>query len=76
MNGYGGEVPDTNGQCVEYSPAIAHIVFVKGYEACRFCPLFETYARKQCRQTGEYIINENTVGYHCPLEFDLQKENV
>jgi hypothetical protein len=29
--------------------------------------LLETYARKQCRKTGEYIIDDRIVGGWCPL---------
>ena len=34
---------------------------------CARCPLLETYARKQCRKTGEYIVDDRTVGGWCPL---------
>ena len=43
---------------------------------CWHCPLLETYARKQCRYTGEYIVNEKAIGVYCPLKFseeDLDK---
>lgn len=37
---------------------------------CDLCPCMETYARKQCRLTGEYLLDTRaTVGYECPLEF-------
>lgn len=35
--------------------------------SCAQCPLLETYARKQCRKTGEYIIDDRVVGGWCPL---------
>ena len=36
---------------------------------CMHCPLLETYARKQCRYTGEYIVVETNTGIYCPLKF-------
>lgn len=38
-----------------------------GEASCRFCPLEETYSRKQCRRTGEYITDDNFTGRDCPL---------
>ena len=38
------------------------------------CPLMETYARKQCRRTGEYLMDTRTIGYYCPLKFE-EEEN-
>jgi hypothetical protein len=36
----------------------------------------ETYARKQCRLTGEYLADTRTIGYMCPLKFiEKQEEN-
>ena len=34
---------------------------------CARCPLLETYSRKQCRKTAEYIVDDRTVGGWCPL---------
>lgn len=34
---------------------------------CAHCPLLETYARKQCRATGEYIYTDTSVGTYCPF---------
>lgn len=34
---------------------------------CARCPLEETYSRKQCRRTGEYIADDRTFGVWCPL---------
>lgn len=38
-----------------------------GDVCCARCPLMETYSRKQCRKTGEYITDDRTVGGWCPL---------
>ena len=46
----------TNG-VLEYTTMTVEIHFEKGEESCRFCPLLETYARNQCRRTGEYIVD-------------------
>jgi hypothetical protein len=34
----------------------------------------ETYARKQCRLTGEYLADTRTIGYMCPLKFIENKQ--
>ena len=51
---------------------------VQDHICCQFCPFFETYSRKQCRLTGEYIANEFARGYWCRLEleglYDDQRE--
>ena len=52
---------------IEYEERWVNVFFAKGEVKCKFCPLLETYSRKQCRRTGEYIVNENIVGYWCPL---------
>lgn len=60
---------------LEYTSTTVMIHFAKGEEACRFCPLLETYARNQCRMTGEYIVDTKARGMWCPLNFDeLEKE--
>ena len=42
---------------------------------CARCPLLETYARAQCRRTGEYIIDTRyTVGRFCPLQIKEEHE--
>lgn len=53
--------------CTEYIKAFVDINFEKDHFDCAHCPLLETYARKQCRRTGEYIIDDRTTGYWCPL---------
>lgn len=62
--------------CTAYLKAVAHFNFPQGYAVCDFCPCLETYARKQCRLTGEYLAATNkTVGYECPLEFKEETNN-
>ena len=52
---------------IEYELLYAPIYFQKDKVCCDFCPLFETYSRKQCRRTGEYIVHSNIPGGMCPL---------
>lgn len=59
-----------------YTEATAKIYFPEGHVCCDFCPVLETYARKQCRLTGEYLADTRaTVGYMCPLEFKSKEES-
>ena len=60
-----------------YQAATARIFFPEGHVCCDLCPLMETYARKQCRRTGEYLSQDTrvTVGYECPLEFETKEVN-
>lgn len=52
-----------------YTEATVSIFFEPDHVACAYCPLLETYARAQCRRTGEYIIDTRfTVGRYCPLQ--------
>lgn len=51
----------------------ASIYFERDNVCCAYCPFFETYSRKQCRLSGEYILNEYGRGYWCRLE--LEDEN-
>lgn len=58
-----------------YTEAKAKIFFPEGHVCCDLCPILETYARKQCRLTGEYLLDTRvTVGYECPLKFKEAKE--
>lgn len=41
---------------------------------CKLCPCMETYARKQCRLTGEYLADGYLRGGLCPLQFNERKE--
>ena len=53
---------------LEYEGFNASIFFEVNHVACQYCPLLETYARNQCRLTGEYILDTRTTGWRCPLE--------
>lgn len=55
---------------LHYIKANAKIYFPNGHLCCDLCPCLETYARKQCRLTGEYLVDTRTIGYNCPLEFE------
>ena len=57
----------TNNGCTEYVFMAAKIPFWDGKPRCDICPLLETYARKQCRMTGEYLVDTRVCGYQCPL---------
>lgn len=52
----------------EYVRTTVDISFPMGYFDCDHCPLMETYARKQCRRTGEYLVDSRTIGFDCPLK--------
>lgn len=55
----------------DYVRATVEIFFEPGKVACSFCPLLETYARNQCRRTGEYIVDTRyTTGRWCPLRLE------
>ena len=41
---------------------------------CKLCPLLETYTRKQCRMTGEYLADGYLVGGLCPLNLINKEE--
>lgn len=61
--------------CLNYIKATVEINFPDGHLCCDLCPLMETYARKQCRRTGEYLLDTRvTVGYDCPLKFEKENE--
>lgn len=52
----------------EYEAFSVDIFFEKGHAVCDFCPILETYARRQCRKTGEYLLDTaHNVGRWCPL---------
>ena len=53
--------------CLEYIKRTVDIHFTGDTVCCARCPLLETYARKQCRRTGEYILDDRAVGGWCPL---------
>lgn len=67
----------TKNSCSWYAVGMAKINFPEGKVCCDLCPLLETYARKQCRMTGEYLAVDTrvTTGYGCPLDFELSEGN-
>ena len=66
-----------NNSVLWYTEAQATIYFPEGKVCCDLCPLMETYSRKQCRKTGEYLADTRTIGYMCPLKIieNKQEEN-
>lgn len=61
--------------CDKYAHASVNIYFEAEHVACAYCPMLETYARNQCRMTGEYIIDTRyTTGGRCPLDITLEEE--
>lgn len=60
--------------CTEYCLTVAKIAFWDGPPRCEACPCMETYARKQCRLTGEYLADTKGRGHLCPL-IDIDKED-
>lgn len=63
--------------CTSYLEAKAKIYFPNGDVKCSLCACLETYARAQCRLTGEYLVLPNSsVGMWCPLEFDGEVKEV
>lgn len=61
--------------CTQYKEATVNIFFEPDHVGCAWCPILETYARKQCRRTGEYIVDDRVVGRWCPLVFEHQEES-
>lgn len=53
--------------CTSYITRTVDINFTGDTVCCARCPILETYARKQCRRTGEYILDDRVVGGWCPL---------
>jgi len=56
-----------------YIKASVDIFFPDGHVCCELCPILETYARKQCRRTGEYLLDTRGIGYECPLQFEEEQ---
>ena len=57
-----------------YTKAIVEIGFPENQVCCDYCPMLETYARRQCRRTGEYLADTRTIGYYCPLHINVDME--
>lgn len=62
--------------CLKYTEATVTIYFPEGHVCCDLCPLMETYSRKQCCRTGEYLLDSRTVGLWCPLEIKEKNDDV
>ena len=58
-----------------YTKANVDVFFPENRIACMYCPMLETYARNQCRRTGEYLVDTRSIGYDCPLRFENMEEN-
>lgn len=59
-----------------YTRTTVDINFPDEQVCCDLCPLMETYARKQCRRTGEYLLNtRDCVGLYCPLKVMEEDSN-
>ena len=58
-----------------YTKANVEVFFPENRIACMYCPMLETYARNQCRRTGEYLVDTRTIGYDCPMQFENMEEN-
>lgn len=58
----------TKNGCTRYISAavVIHFPETEGIQ-CKLCPCLETYARKQCRLTGEYLADGYLKGGLCPL---------
>ena len=57
-----------------YTKATVEIGFPEDRVACEYCPMLETYARNQCRRTGEYLMDIRARGYYCPLVIEEKGE--
>lgn len=58
----------TKNSCIKYTQAVAVLHFPESEGVqCKLCPCLETYARKQCRLTGEYLADGYLIGGMCPL---------
>lgn len=59
----------TETSCTRYITVTAAIHFPeKEGVSCKLCPCLETYTRKQCRLTGEYLADGYLRGGLCPLQ--------
>lgn len=60
---------------LHYSKATVDIYFPDGHVCCALCPMLETYARNQCRRTGEYLLDTRATGFYCPLKIEAEEEH-
>ena len=58
-----------------YTKATVEVFFPENRVACMYCPMLETYARNQCRRTGEYLVDTRTIGYECPMRFEERNDD-
>lgn len=65
----------TETKVLHYTETTAKIFFAGNDVRCSLCPLMETYARRQCRLTGEYLAEGYLRGGMCPLEIINKEEN-
>ena len=56
-----------------YTRARVNIYFPEGRVCCKFCPVLETYAREQCRLTGEYLADTRGIGSVSYTHLDVYK---
>lgn len=63
----GGKAIAKGEKQLSYIKRWVDINFTGDTVCCALCPLMETYARKQCRRTGEMLIDDRITGYWCPL---------
>ena len=66
---------DTKNSVKYYTRAHLTVHFPEGNVRCTLCPLLETYSRKQCRLTGEYLAEGYLIGGMCPLDFEREANN-
>lgn len=57
----------TKNSHTEYHYYVAKLVSFDGPIRCENCPLLQTYSRKKCELTAEYIGDTRRAGYICPL---------
>ena len=62
--------------CNKYIQATVTIYFAGDTVCCARCPLLETYARNQCRRTGEYILDTRVTGVWCPLRIEEDNNEI
>ena len=58
-------MPDN--EILKYTKCYMEIYFPNTDVKCDLCPALETYSRRQCRATGEYLRKEDIRGMWCPL---------
>lgn len=63
-----------NDGVTSYTKATVDLFFPDDLVCCEYCALLETYARKQCRRTGEFIVDTRYKGYWCPLNIEENME--